>query len=136
MNRPADDTNYHPLHRPVSNYWWLQRGSYFAFFLREASCMFVAWFVVYLLLMVQAISQGDAGYQEFLTWSARGWVVLLNVVSFLFLVYHAITFFDAAPQALVVHVGPKRVPGQLIGISHYLGWLAVSVVLYLIIRGR
>lgn len=135
MNRPADKTSYHPLHQPVSNFWWLQSGSYFAFFLREASCMFVAWFVVYLLLMVQAISQGDASYQEFLTWSARGWVVLLNMVSFLFLVYHAITFFDAAPQALVVHVGRKRVPGQLIGVSHYLGWLAVSVVLYLIIRG-
>ena len=41
-------------------------------------------------------------------------MLLLNVVSFLFVVFHAITFFDAAPQALVVHVGrtPRaRTPG-------------------------
>jgi fumarate reductase subunit C len=128
---------YHPrwLRRRVSTYWWLEKWSYFAFVLREGSCLFVAWFVVYLLLLIWRVLQGDAAYQEFLAWSARPSVLLLNIVSFLFLVYHAITFFDAAPRALVVHVGSKRVPQQLVGASHYAAWLVASAVVFWLLLG-
>ena len=100
-------TDYHPrwLRRRVSTYWWLGSWSYFAFVLREMSCLFVAWFVVYLLMLVRAVQQGEANYQQFLSWSATPAILWLNVVSFLFLVYHAYTFFDAAPRAMVVHLG-------------------------------
>jgi fumarate reductase subunit C len=128
---------YHPrwLRRRVSTYWWLEKWSYFAFVLREGSCLFVAWFVVYLLLLILRVLQGDTAYQEFLAWSARPSVLLLNIVSLLFLVLHAITFFDAAPRALVVHVGSKRVPERLIGVSHYAAWLVASVVvIWLVMR--
>ena len=123
---------YHPrwLRRRVSTYWWLEKRSYFAFVLREGSCLFVAWFVFYLLLLVHRVLQGDAAYQDFLAWSARPWILLLNIVSFLFLLLHAITFFDAAPRALVVHVGSKRVPERLIGLSHYAAWFVASVVIF------
>ena len=121
-------TEYHPrwLRQPVSTYWWLEKRSYFAFILREASCMFVAWLVVYLLLLVNAVRQGPGGYAQFLDWSATPWVLLPNLVSVLFLVYHAITFFDAAPQAMVVRVGRHRVPGHLVRAGHYVAWIVVS----------
>src|SRR5438067_2427147 len=47
-------TEFHPRwYRPrVSTWWWLKRGSYLAFIARELSSVFVAWFVVYLLLLV------------------------------------------------------------------------------------
>ena len=82
--RPHTYTDYHPrwLRYHVSTYWWLQRWSYFAFILREASCVFVAWFVVYLLMLVRAVNQGDAAYQDVLTWSASRPILLLNLVSF------------------------------------------------------
>jgi len=93
MAQAPNYTAYHPrwLRRRVSTYWWLGSWSYFAFVLREASCLFVAWFVVYLLLLVRAVLQGDASYQQFLAWSARPAILLLNITSFLFLVYHAFT---------------------------------------------
>ena len=98
--------------RHVSTYWWLESRSYFAFILREASCLFVAWFVVYLLLLVRAVLQGR-GQLPGSSWPGRRRraILALNVVSFAFLVFHAVTFFDAAPQAMVVHVGAPRVPG-------------------------
>ena len=109
MAQAPNYTAYHPrwLRRRVSTYWWLGSWSYFAFVLREASCLFVAWFVVYLLLLVRAVLQGDASYQQFLAWSARPAILLLNITSFLFLVYHAFTFFDAAPRAMVVHIDAR-----------------------------
>lgn len=122
-----DEYHQRWLRRPVSTYWWLERPSYFAFILRESSCMFVAWFVLFLMLLVRAVAQGDAGYQRFLAWSARPSVVALNVVTFGFMLYHAITFFQAAPRALVLHIGRKRVPARLVLAGHFAAWLLASV---------
>ncbi|MBI1872415.1 MAG: fumarate reductase subunit C [Acidobacteria bacterium] len=130
-------TEYHPrwLRRPVSTYWWLQKRSYFAFILREASCIFVAWFVVYLLMLVRAVSEGEMSYRQFLSWSASPLILLVNLVSLLFIVLHAITFFEAAPRAMVVHVGGRRVPNGFVGAAHYLGLLAASVIVVWILLG-
>jgi fumarate reductase subunit C len=123
---------YHPrwLRRPVSTYWWLEKPSYFAFILREGSCMFVGWFVLYLLWLVGAVAESATAYQQFLAWSATPWVLLVNVLALAFLVFHAVTFFQAAPQAMVLHVGRRRVPGSLLLAGHYVAWVAASVVVY------
>jgi len=130
-------TDYHPrwLRQKLSTYWWLEKREYVAFILREGSCMFVAWFVVYLLLLVNSVVDGPASYARFLEWSATPWVLTLNVVSFLFIVYHAITFFVAAPQAMVVHIGHERVPGVLVLAGHFVAWGAASVFVSWLLLG-
>jgi fumarate reductase subunit C len=138
MAQAPNYTDYHPrwLRRRVSTYWWLGSWSYFSFVLREASCLFVAWFVVYLLLLVRAVRQGEVNYQQFLSWSATPAIFWLNAVSFVFLVYHAYTFFDAAPRAMVVHLGKTRVPASLIAGGHYAAWIVASaVVFWVLLRG-
>jgi fumarate reductase subunit C len=130
-------TDYHPrwLRRHVSTYWWLEKWAYFAFILRESTCLFVAWFVAYLLLMIGAVAGGGDGYLRFLEWSALPWVLTLNAASLLFMVYHAVTFFVAAPQALVVHVGRRPVPARLVLIGHYAAWAAASAaVAWILLR--
>ena len=71
MNDGPAYTDYRPRwHRPrMSTYWWVQRWSYVAFILRELSSLFIAWFVLYLLLLVQAVSEGEDAYKGFLAWS-------------------------------------------------------------------
>ncbi len=130
-------TDYHPrwLRRPVSTYWWLHQRSYFVFILREASCIFVAWVVVYLLMLVRSVSESEVSYLQFLRWSASPLVLLLNLVSLFFIVFHTITFFQAAPQAMVVHVGGSRVPGRLVGIAHYAGLVAASGAVVWVLLG-
>jgi fumarate reductase subunit C len=123
-------TEYHPRwYRPrMSTYWWLERWSYLVFILRELSSVFVAWSVVYLLLLIRAVGQGASQYQEFLAWSGSPGLVLLNVVSLFFVGFHAVTWFNLAPQALVVHWRGKRVPGSRIAAGNYLAWALVSAV--------
>jgi fumarate reductase subunit C len=137
MAETPTHTEYHPrwLRRRVSTYWWLGSWSYFQFVLREVSCLFVAWFVLYLLMLFRSVLQGEEAYQAFLAWSARPGILALNVVSFLFLVYHAYTFFDAAPRAMVVHVGKTRVPASLIAAGHYAAWAAASAVVFWLLLG-
>jgi fumarate reductase subunit C len=131
-------TPYHPRwHRThVSTYWWLSRWSYFLFILRELSSLAVAWFVVYLLALVYAVGTNEAAYRELMEWSRNPLVLFLNIVSFLFLVLHAVTWFNLAPQAMVVHVGSKRVPGLLIAASNYAALAVASALIFglLVIR--
>jgi fumarate reductase subunit C len=118
------------LYRPrVRLLWWLSRRSYAMFVLRELSSVFVAWTVVYLLLLVHAVSSGPAQYQRFLDRSANPWLVALNVISLAFVLLHAVTFVNLTPQAMVVRLRGRRVPGPLLAGSLYLTWLLVSVFL-------
>ena len=128
---------YHPrwIRPRMSTYWWLRRVSYLAFILRELSSIFVAWFVVYLLMLLRAIGQGDLRYQEFLVWSRSPLVLALNLVSLLFIVFHAITWFNLAPKAMVVRVGHTHVPGFLIAASNYGAWLVASAVVAWLVLG-
>ncbi len=38
--------------QPVSRLWWLKKRTYFLFVMRELSSVFVAWFAVFLMMMV------------------------------------------------------------------------------------
>ena len=139
MTDGAGHTVHHPrwLRPRMSTYWWLQRRSYLAFILREVSSVFIAWFVVYLLLLIRAASQGAAAYQEFLNWSGHAVVLLLNVITLFFVVFHAITWFNLAPQAMVVRVGSTRVPGLLIAASNHAAWAVASALVgWLLLRGQ
>jgi fumarate reductase subunit C len=137
MNQGRLYTEYHPRwHRTrVSTYWWLSRQSYVAFITRELSSIFVAWAVVYILLLVRAVGQGALSYEQFLRWSSSPVVLLLNVVTLLLVVFHAITWFNLAPQAMVVHAGGRRVPGRLIAASNYAAWAVVSAVVAFLVLG-
>ena len=123
--------------RRTSTWWWLERWSYRAFMLRELSSLFVAWLVAYLLLLVRAVSLGDTSYRELLRWSGHPAILALNVISLFFLIFHAVTWFNLAPQAMAVRVRGKRVPGVLIAGSNYAAWAAVSALTaWLLLGGR
>lgn len=124
-----------PYRGPVSLFWWLRRRSYFVFVLRELSSVFVAWFVVYLLLLVDAISLGPDSYQRFLDWNATPLVLTGNAIAFAFVLLHAVTWFNLAPRAMVVRVFGRRVPPGVILAAHYLAWAVLSAaVVWVILR--
>lgn len=121
--------------KPVSTFWWLRRRSYLLFVVRELSSVFVAWFVVYLLLLVDAVHAGAAEYERFLNWSARPWMLALNVVALLFVLLHAVTWFNLAPKAMVVRLGDRRVSPVVVLACHYALWAAVTaIVVWVVLR--
>ncbi len=128
MSTPTGYTEYHPRwHRTrLGTLWWLRRRSYLVFILRELSSVFVAWYVVFLLMLIHAVGQGNDAYQRFLHRAANPWMVLVNVVALIFVMFHAITWFNLAPKAMVVRLRGKRVPPAWVGASNYLAWTVVS----------
>jgi fumarate reductase subunit C len=124
------------LHRPRSSrFWWLHRRSYLLFVLREASCFFVAWAVVFLLLMIEAVYAGDGAYQSFLEWSGRPWVLALNIVALAFVILHAVTWFNLAPKALAVRLRGRRVAPRTVAAGHFGAWLVATAVVAWIVLG-
>jgi fumarate reductase subunit C len=147
--------------RRVSRLWWIKKPTYFLFVMRELSCIFVAWFVVFLMMLVYAIGRGEASYHRFVDWASSPVVVVVNIVALAFLVLHTVTWFALTPQAMVVR-GPGsqqavatrmvnvagrivpaatvirvggRVPASVVIASQYLGLAVVSALIaWLVIR--
>ena len=112
-----------------------ERPSYLLFVLRELSSVFVAWFVVYLLLLINAVSGGRTEYERFLDRSGHWWVVVINVIALAFVLLHAVTWFGLAPKAIVVRLRGRRVPPRLVAVAHYLpGWCCRQIVAWVILR--
>ena len=123
-------TEYHPRwYRPrVSTWWWLGRWPYLKFILREISSVFVAWFVVVLLQQIRALSRGPEAYAAFERWLQNPLIVLLNLITLSFVVFHTITWFNVAPSAMAIRFRGKRVPDLLIVGTNYAAWAAISLV--------
>jgi fumarate reductase subunit C len=123
----SEDLRYRPT---VPVLWWTRKLSYFVFVMRELSSLFIAWLVLYLLLLVRAVGRGEAAYADFLDWATSPWLVVLNVVAIAFLVLHTITWFSLTPQAMVLDVGGHRVPPAAIIGAQYVGLGIVSAFVF------
>jgi len=137
MKRVPAYSEYHATwYRPrVSTYWWLKRWAHFKFILRELTSVFVAWFVVVLLLQIRALSGGPATYQEFQEWLQSPLLIAVNGVALLFVLFHAVTWFNLAPKAIVVRLQGRRLPDLVISGSNYLAWIFVSAGLAWLLLG-
>jgi succinate dehydrogenase subunit C len=133
----ASYTPFHPRwYRPhVSVYWWLGEWHYLKFILRELSSVFVAVFVIETLCMLSALRDGPESYAHFQQYVRNPLVIALNIVGFLFVVFHTITWFNLAPSAMPVRLGGKPVPGALVAAPSYIAWVILSgFVCWLVLR--
>lgn len=131
-------TSYHPkwYRRHVSVWWWLENWSYAKFVLRELTSLFVAFFALVYLWQLRAIAAGPEAYAESLDRMKTPFFLTLHVIAFLFVLFHAITWFNLAPKAMAVRLGGKRVPDFVISGMNYLVWLIASVaVAWIMLRG-
>jgi fumarate reductase subunit C len=124
-------TEYHPRwYRPrVSVYWWLGQRQYLKFILRELSSVFVALFVVMTLFQLRALRNGPEAYAQFQHWLQTPLAIALSAISFLFVVFHTITWFNLAPSAMAVRIRRKRLPDIMVAAPNYVAWLVVSIVI-------
>jgi fumarate reductase subunit C len=124
------------LYRPrVPLLWWLRRRSYLVFVARELTSVFVAWSVAFTLIAVHAVLQGSEAYRRFLDWSAAPWLIVVNSVALVFVVFHTVTWFNLTPQAVVVRVRGRRIPDAGIAAPLYLAWLLLSALVVWIVLG-
>jgi len=138
MSGKVQYTLYHPkwYRRHVSVWWWLENRSYTTFVLRELTSVSVAFFAFLSLWYLRALAQGSESYARFLQWLRTPLFLTLDSVAFLFILLHAVTWFNLAPKAVALRLQGKRVPDGIIAGLNYLAWLMLSVgVTWILLRG-
>jgi len=132
-------TLYHPkwYRERVSTYWWTRQWSHFLFILRELTSIFVCYFVLLMLQLLRALNDGPVSYTAFQEWLKTPFAITLNAISFVFVLYHTVTWFNLTPRAMPVRVGGKRLADWMVAAPNYVVWLVISAILaWFILRGN
>ena len=137
IGEPVDGGSNRPrtYRRPVSVWWWLRKPTYVLFVLRELTSIFIAWLVAFLVVMIFSIGRGPAAYAHFMDWAGSAWVVVINVIAFLFTALHTVTWFLLTPKAMGLRFRGRAVPARAIVTGEYVALAIVSAfVLWLVLR--
>ena len=119
--------------RQQSNTWYLKRWPYLMFMLREFSSLFLAAYMVVLLLLVMKIHDGRGSFNDFSdTLSSPGFIAF-NTVALLFALLHTVTWFMAVPSAVQLRREGEKLPPLLLIGAAYAGMLALSAVVLTIV---
>ena len=124
------------LTREMSATWFLERRTWRLFMVRELTCLFVGWFAFVLLRLVRGVAEGPEAYLAFQKWLESPGMIALHIVAFIAVLFHTVTWFQAAPKAMRPTIGDERVPPALIVAGHWGGWVVVSAVILLIFLGK
>lgn len=122
--------------RPVEFAWWLTSRAYFLFVVRELTSVFIAAYLVVVLILLRRLDAGPAAYAAYLQFLRAPGMLLFHAVALAAAVYHSVTWFRLAPQALVVRVGGRRAPAPAVVWMNYALWAAVSAFVAWLILGR
>ena len=114
--------------RPIGVGWWLQRRRYTLYMIRETTCVAVGGYTLFLLLLV-SLAGDEAAFSALVDRLSSPLSVVLHLIALLLLIYHAVTFIQAGPKAIVLYRGDERVPPRLIVGALYAAWLGVSLVI-------
>ena len=121
--------------RPVSNTWWLEKKQYILFVIREFTSIFVAGYCLFLLFFIFKIGEENETYNLLIIFLKSPLILILHLISFPFILYHTITWFNLTPKIMVLQIGEGKVPKELIAGLVYISWGLVSLILIWLILG-
>lgn len=121
-----------PYPRQHSRTWFVQRWPYRIFMLRELSSVFIAAYVVVLLLLVTKVHDGRHAFNELDQTLKSPGLFVFNSVVLLFALLHSATWFQAVPKALPLRRGENKVPPVLLIGAHYALMLVLSAAMLII----
>ena len=121
-----------PYRRPIANTWWLKNPHYRFFMYRELTAVFVLLFLLVFLLFLGSVAQGPEAYNAFLAGLSSPLSILFHILVLIAACFHSCTFFNLTPKAIVIRKGEEKLPDAFLIAPNYVGWVTVSVIIFLI----
>jgi len=118
-----------PYYRPMPGTWWLTNRAYFLFMVRELTSVFIAIYLVLLLILINRIAAGPDAYRAYVTLLASPGMLAFHLIALAGALYHSITWFSLAPRGLAVRLGERRVPDAIIAGSNFAAWVVATLVI-------
>ncbi len=122
-----------PYYRPMARTWWLSNRAYALFMLRDLTCVFIAAYLVFFLLMLRNVAMGREAYEAYLRFLATPGMIAFHVLALAAALFHTITWFNFTPMVMGIRFGEKRIPARIIVGVTYASWIAVSIALMSIV---
>jgi fumarate reductase subunit C len=121
--------------RPMAG-WWRKNPFYLWYMLREASCVFIVGYALWLLCGVLHAVQGRAAYARWRALLDQPLSIALHAVTLAIVLYHAWTWFKVMPKTLpFVRVGGKRVADSTIVGTGVAAAAVLSALLFVVVWG-
>jgi fumarate reductase subunit C len=111
--------------------WWMRKGHYFWYMVREFTSLPLAAWLLWLLFEIQRAGRGASGYYP----PGSTAFVIFSVIVLLFALYHSFTFLSLAGVILHFKVLGKPVPSRLVVASQFGAWLVASIVIGAVLIG-
>ncbi len=105
---------------------------YRIFLLRELSAVFLAVYMVLLLILVQQVRDGEGSFEDYLDVLQNPVLVVFHIVALLFALLHTVSWFRAVPKAMPLKIGGRRVPPLQLIAGNYVIWAVVSAVVLIV----
>ena len=119
--------------RPMTG-WWLKNPFFIRYMIREGTSVFMAVYVVILLLGLASLDTGEADYDAWLAGLKSPLSIVFHLLALAAAIYHTVTWFAVSPKAMPpIYLGQEPVPpGAIIG-GQYAGFVAVSIIVFAVV---
>jgi fumarate reductase subunit C len=126
-----------PYRRPQPPYWWAAKP-YRAYTLRELTGVFVALYALVLLAGLVALERGPDAFAAYGAIMRSPGAVILHLVLLLFMLWHAVTWFQTLPktQPKIIIGGRIVPPGRVTAVAQLaaaLCWLLLLAAALLLL---
>lgn len=118
-----------PYQPQMPRNWFLRHPFYKAYMVREATVVFMALYMLNLILGLCALVQGAEAWAGWLATQANPLMIAFSVVSMGMCLYHSLTWFAIAPKAVPpIFIGGKKLAPSVLVKGHWAAFAVVSVV--------
>jgi fumarate reductase subunit C len=119
------ETSTRAYRTPIGAGWWMRKGHYFWYVVREFTALPLAAWLLWLLMEIKRAGDGAARYAP----HGSTAFVVFSVVVLLFALYHSYTFLSLAGVIIHMKVFERPVPSRLIVMSQFGLWAVASAII-------
>jgi fumarate reductase subunit C len=112
-----------------SSTWFMKQPHYMVFMLRELSALFLAVYLVVLLLLVGRVHDSESAFDDFRDLLASPLMIVFHTIVLLFAILHSVTWFQAVPKAMRIRVGDELLSPMKMIAPVILAWIGASIVI-------
>ena len=121
-----------PYVRPMKG-WWRRDPFFVRYMVRELTAFAVLAYAVVLAVGVVRLAQGEAAFEGWLAALRSGPSIVLHVLLFASMVFHAKSWFEIMPKTMpLMFIGGERVAPSTITRAGFAAAIAAAVVLFAI----
>lgn len=122
------------LIRPMPATWFLHNRHVAKFMIRELTSFFVLAFAIFLLVVLYQANRGGEEFRQFYVSVVQsGWIRAFLWLALVFILFHSVTSFNAAPTIMAPRWGEDKIDPRIIIAVNYGAWLIVSLIVLIIV---